>query len=158
MLKLYSKITILLIITSSLTLTNCRRDDGDVIPDVYINFTINIYSDPEFIELKIPGNSEVVSHTSVGKTSLGYDDNGVIIYNTGEGFFAFDRTCTHDFPDESVAVELVSHGSTVKCPVCGSVYVLPSDGLPTLDGPAIYPLKNYSTYFNPNTGQLQVYN
>jgi Rieske Fe-S protein len=159
MYKSNSKIIKLSIITLSFILIlGCRKDDGDVIPDVYVNITINILTDPEFVELKAPGNSEIVTHSSVGLTSLGNNDNGIIIYNAGDGFYAFDRTCTHDFPGESIAVELVDHGSTAKCPVCGSVYVLPSDGLPTLDGPAIYPLKNYSTYYNPNTGELQVYN
>ncbi len=159
MIKIYPKIIIFFIITFSCNLfEGCRKDDGDVIPDVYVNITINVLTDPEFIELRAPGNSEIVSHSSVGLTTLGYKNNGLIIYNAGDDFYAFDRTCTHEFPDENIAVELVDHGGTAVCPVCGSVYVLPSDGLPTLDGPAIYPLKSYSTYYNPNTGQLQIYN
>ncbi len=136
--------------------SSCERYEQHPIPSVYVNFTINILYDPEFMRLQAQDNSMVITNNMLGILALGYNNNGVIVYNAGDKFYAFDRTCPYDYP-ENVVVE--SNGSNMAtCPVCGSVFVFPSMGAPTTDGPATFPLKEYKAYYNPNTGDLNVFN
>ncbi len=98
----------------------------------------------------------VITNNTLGVLNLGYNNNGVIVYNAGGEFYAFDRTCPYDYP-VSIIVES-DQSSTATCPECGSIFVLPSLGNPTVDGPATFPLKEYKTLYNPNNGDLTVFN
>lgn len=138
--------------------SSCEKQQQHPVPSAYANFSINILTDPEFIRLNVPGNSMEILNYMVGAFTLGYDNNGVIVYNAGDGeFHAFDRTCPYDMP-LSIAVETDGTSLYVTCPECGTEYVLPSMGNPTLDGPGIWPLREYKAFFNENTGILNVYN
>jgi hypothetical protein len=106
------------------------------------------------------GNSMEITNHPNGNPTIGYDNNGIIVYNNGdeyETYYAFDRTCPNDLP-ESVAVSLDDSKATATCPKCGSVFVLPSEGLPSSGSVSKHALKKYRTYFNPNTGELIISN
>jgi hypothetical protein len=137
--------------------SSCEKQQQHPVPSAYANFSINLQTDPEFIRLAVPGNSMVINNYTVGASTLGFDNNGVIVYNAGDGeFYVYDRTCPYDMP-KSIAVE--SDGQVfAKCPECGTEYVLSSFGNPTIDGPGIWALKEYKAYYNVNTDVLQVYN
>lgn len=155
-----SKIVHFLLTLVLLAIFSAKCDNGDrfQFPVTYINVSINILTDPEFISLMSAGISQEIIYHPNGDVSIGYDNNGIIIYNSGDDrelFYAFDRTCPHDLP-ESVAIE--SDGSSATCPTCGSVFVFPSLGQPSIGSPSKYFLKKYKTYYNPNTGLLQITN
>jgi hypothetical protein len=97
---------------------------------------------------------EITNHPN-GDATIGYDNNGIIIYNNGDMFYAFDRTCPNDLPS---SVPISCDGSLATCPVCKSVYVLPSEGLPSTGSLAKYYLKSYYTSYNKNTGVLHISN
>ncbi len=114
--------------------------------------------DPEFYFLQTQGSSAIIESFTIGALSLGYNNNGVIIYNEGfNEFVAFDCTCPFDLPS-NVSVELSEIDGVATCPVCSSQYVFQSMGVPTLDSPAKWPLKEYNTFYNPNTGDLIISN
>ena len=137
---------------------SCKPEERHPIPEVYVNFTINILSDPEFYSLRTPGNSAVITNSTLGYLSLGYSNSGVIVYNAGDGeFFAFDRTCPHDIP-KIVVVQIEPAGIYAECPECGSMFVLPSMGYPSIGSPSKWPLKEYSAIYNPNTGEIYITN
>lgn len=142
----------------SLFSIQCNDKEKFDFPVVYMNASLNIFTDAEFLSLRGAGNSmEITSHPN-GDASIGYDNNGIIIYNTGderEMFYVFDRTCPYDLPN---SVSIVSNGNSGKCPVCGSSYVYPSEGQPALGSISPYFLKKYKAYYNPNTGLLQITN
>jgi hypothetical protein len=137
--------------------SSCDKAQQQPIPNVYVNFTINILTDPEFISLQAQGNSKTITSTILGYQSLGYNNNGVIVYNAGsDEFYAFDCTCPYDYPN---SIKVNSDGDGVAtCPQCKSKYILQSSGMPTTQGPATFPLKEYKAIYNPNTGELLVYN
>ena len=106
--------------------SSCKREEQHPVPDVYINFTINLQTDPEFFRLRTQGNSVIIHNTTIGTLSLGFNNNGVLVYNNGDGeFFAFDCTCPYDLP-KNVAVELSNVTGIAVCPACHSEYVLAS--------------------------------
>jgi hypothetical protein len=144
------------IVLASLSLS-CEKAIQQPIPNVYVSFTINILSDPEFIMLQAQGNSIIITNNTIGAQTLGYNNNGVIIYNAGgDSFFAFDCSCPFDYPNN---FKVTTDGDGVAfCPKCKSQYVLQSSGIPTTAGPATVPLKEYKATYNPNTGDLSVYN
>jgi hypothetical protein len=138
--------------------SSCIKNKDSEFPYVPVNFTINVFTDPEYLMLQAQGNTEFVTNTELGYTNLGYGNNGVIVYNEGSGkFLAFDATCPYDLP-EITAVKLTETSGVVECPKCKSRYVLPGYGMPTVSGPATYPLHEYNAYFNPNTGELLISN
>jgi hypothetical protein len=140
-------ITFLICVTFLFATSSCSKSKYDVIPDVYVDFTIS-FSDPQFWNISTAGTSAIVTSTNIaGQVSVGYDDNGVIIYNTASGYYAFDRTCPNCYKNGglSIAVEIGDLDIYAVCPECKTKYVLPSSGTPTSEGPGEYILKNYHT-------------
>lgn len=148
-----SKISIFLILlTLTLILSSCNKKN-DVIPDVYVNFDINLL-DVLFSNLSVFGGSVAVdSHTNNwGTGAAGYDGNGIIICCGIDEFYAYDRTCPHDYVvnSQSVKVNIDPGNSTIAiCPKCGTKYGLTVGGTPA-SGIGRYPLKNYRTSFQGN--------
>jgi len=137
---------------------SCKRNKEDDFPYVPVNFTINLQYDPQYIMLQAQGNAQLITNLEFGLSMLGYGNNGVIVYNAGgEEFLAFDATCPFDLPVIS-AVEISETIGVVTCPRCKSRYMLPGFGMPTKNGPAVYPLHEYKAYYNPNTGDLSIRN
>jgi nitrite reductase/ring-hydroxylating ferredoxin subunit len=148
-----SKIVIFLILlTLPVILTSCNKKN-DVIPDIYVNFTLNL-NDPEFVSLSGFGGSVAVdSHTNNwGTAAAGYDGNGIIICFGVDEFYAYDRTCPHDYVVNSLSVKVnidPGNSTIAVCPKCGTKYGLTVGGTPA-SGIGRYPLKNYRTSFQGN--------
>jgi nitrite reductase/ring-hydroxylating ferredoxin subunit len=146
---LKAKIIIFLItVLTAVSLNSCKKSKYDVIPDVYVDFYINL-NDPEFFDLNAPMNYKIITSktNNWGSNSGGYNDNGIIVYRLTDEFYAYDRTCPHDFAVNSKSIKLNIDGIYAVCPECGTTYALPSFGTPA-SGIGRYPLKNYKTSFN----------
>jgi nitrite reductase/ring-hydroxylating ferredoxin subunit len=133
---------------SILLLNTCKSTNNDVIPDVYVDFTIDLL-DPEFVNLTVIGNSDTVdaSTNNWGYRSAGYDDNGIIIYSGPDEYYAYDRTCPYDFAVNDLSVKVKIDFTVAVCPICGTKYALSAYGTP-LSGVGKYQLKNYKTSFD----------
>ncbi|MBN1198908.1 MAG: hypothetical protein JXA23_06130 [Bacteroidales bacterium] len=134
-----------LIIISVLVFASCKKENEQpVIPEVYVNFSINPNS-TEYLELTHPGGFVTVTG--------GY--RGIILYRImTDEFLAYERTCPWDPWEEGARIELDVTGTIAKCPVCGSQYII-TDGSP-ISGPSVYLLKQYHTLYDGNL--LYVYN
>ncbi len=147
---LSSKLRIFLIICIfSLLQYACNNEKNDVIPDVLVDFYIDL-NDPEFFNLNAIGNFVYINRSTnnMGYKASGFDDNGIIIYRSqNDEFIALDRTCPHDYILDGSSIAVDAEGIYAECPECGSTYALPSFGTP-VSGPSKYPLKMYRTSFN----------
>jgi nitrite reductase/ring-hydroxylating ferredoxin subunit len=149
----YSKIRFFLITVALVfTFSSCNKKN-DVIPDIYVNFTFNL-NDPQFVNLTGFGGSVTVdSHTNNwGTAAAGYDGNGIIICSGNEEFYAYDRTCPHDYTVNSLSIKVnidPSNSTIAICPKCGTKYGLTVGGTPA-SGIGRYPLKNYRTSLQGN--------
>ncbi len=146
-----SKIRFFLItLTLTLALGSCNKKN-DVIPDVYVDFTLDI-NDPEFVNLSSIGGAVAVgSYTNNwGRGAAGYAGDGIIIARGVDEFYAYDRTCPYDYAlDEStvkVNIDITGFAKAL-CPKCSTSYELISFGTPA-SGIGRYPLKNYKTSFD----------
>jgi nitrite reductase/ring-hydroxylating ferredoxin subunit len=149
------QIFLLLLVFAFIT-SSCKKSKYDVIPDVYIDFYLDL-NDPEFFNLGALGNSVLVNANTnnLGEPAAGYNGNGIIIYSGPDEFYAYDRTCPHDFVTSGLSIKVNVDGIYAQCPKCGTKYALPANGTPS-SGPGRYPLKNYKTSF---TGQyIHVWN
>ena len=140
----------LIIITFALGLSFCNKKN-DVIPDVYVDFYIDI-NNPQFVDLSALGGSVTVDAktNNLGYDAAGFDGNGIIIYRGPDEFYAYDRTCPHDYTvnDLSIKVNIdISSSLYAICPRCSTSYSLPAGGTPA-SGIGRYPLKNYKTSFD----------
>ena len=138
-------------------LGSCTKDELDVIPDVIIDFYIDL-TDPLFFDLNAIANHVLIDRNTNnwGYTAAGFDDNGIIVYRAqADEFMAYDRTCPYDYAVKGSSIQVDVDGIYAVCPECDSHFALPSFGSPT-SGPSNYPLKLYKTSF---TGQfVHVYN
>jgi nitrite reductase/ring-hydroxylating ferredoxin subunit len=145
-----SKIVIFLILlASTVLLTSCKKSKYDVIPDVYVDFTMDL-NDPEFFVLNAIGNSVVITSTTNnwGPRAAGYDNNGIIVYKSYEDEFnAYDRTCPYDYAVNGLSTKINVDFTIALCPRCSTTYALSAFGTP-ISGPGKYPLKNYKTSFS----------
>ena len=135
-----------------LALASCNKKN-DVIPDTYVNFTLNL-NDPEFVNLSGFGGSVTVDSrtTNWGQGAAGYDGNGIIICFGVEEYYAYDRTCPHDYVVNSLSIKVnidPTNSTIAVCPKCGTKYGLTVGGTPA-SGVGRYPLKNYKTSFQGN--------
>jgi nitrite reductase/ring-hydroxylating ferredoxin subunit len=133
---------------SAFALSSCDKAVNDVIPDVYVDFTIDLM-DPEFVNLSVIGISDTIDAltNNWGYRSAGYDGNGIIIYSGPDEYFAYDRTCPHDYEVNSLSIKVKIDFTVAECPECGTKYALSAYGTP-ISGPGKYPLKNYNTSFD----------
>jgi nitrite reductase/ring-hydroxylating ferredoxin subunit len=140
-----------------LVLSSCKSSDNDIIPDVFVDFTIDLL-DPEFVNLSAIGNSDTIdaSTHNWGYRSAGYDNNGIIIYSGPGEYFAFDRTCPHDYAVNDLSIKVKIDFAVAVCPVCGTQYALSAYGTP-ISGVGKYQLKNYKTSFD-NDRYIRVWN
>lgn len=150
----YSKLKFFfLIILLQILPQNCEKDSCDVIPDTYISLSLNM-----IIYNLAPTQSIKLTNTMAGVASLGYNNNGIIIYcNNEDEYFAYDRTCTYNI-NENIPVEPVNNFMFAECPRCSSRYQLWYSGFPTEQSVSRCPLKQFRTTFNPNTNILYIYN
>lgn len=135
----------------------CDQDSCDVIPDVRVEFTINMYT-PPYNTLQAVGNSlEIPVNKSL--YAGGYNNNGVIVHRRLiDEFQAYDRTCTFNHGG-SVAVEISKDNPLIAiCPECDSKFYLSSGGIPSDDSKAPCPLKNYNADFYEAVNEVSVYN
>jgi len=148
---LFSKIRLFLFILSLTVFINSCNKKNDVIPDVYVSFNLDLL-DPEFVNLNALGGSVTVNSrtNNIGTGAAGYNGNGIIVTRGVDEFYAYDRTCPHDYllNELSVQVNIDNTGfARAVCPQCGTVYELMSFGTPGA-GIGKYPLKNYKTSFD----------
>ncbi len=150
----YSKLKIFfLIVLFHLLPVKCEKESCDVVPDTYVNISLNMV-----LFNLAPTQSMVINNTIAGVSSLGYNNNGIIIYcNSDDEYFAYDRTCTYHI-SESIPVEDPGNFMYAVCPVCSSRYQLWYSGFPSDESVSQCPLKQYKTAFNPNTNILYIYN
>jgi nitrite reductase/ring-hydroxylating ferredoxin subunit len=143
-----SKIILFLITMAlAITLSSCNKNRNDVIPDVYVNFILNL-DDPQFVTLNAMGGSDTVdAHTNNwGSEAAGFNGNGIIIYRGPDEFYAYDRTCPHDYAVNGLSIKVKIDFILAVCPKCGTTYSLAAFGTPA-SGIGRYPLKNYRTSF-----------
>ena len=109
-----SKVRFFLFPVLFLALISCSKDKNDVIPYTYVNFTLNLY-DPQFTNDLNPifGSVIINANTNNWPYSGGFNDNGIIIFNGGDQFYAYDRTCPYDYATD---------GSSFKVVVVDQVY------------------------------------
>jgi nitrite reductase/ring-hydroxylating ferredoxin subunit len=148
--RISQKVILVLIILSGVFLTSCNKDEGDVIPDVYVDFTLDLL-DPEFAGLSVIDASDTVdaSTNNWGNRAAGFDNNGIIIYRGPEEFYAYDRTCPYDYAVNGLSIKVVIDFAIAVCPECGTTYSLSTFGVPS-SGVGNYSLKNYKTSFDGN--------
>jgi nitrite reductase/ring-hydroxylating ferredoxin subunit len=134
---------------SSVGLFSCGKANNEVIPYAPVDFTIDLL-DPEFVNLSVIGISDTIdaSTNNWGFRSAGYDGNGIIIYSGPDEYYAYDRTCPHDFAVNGLSVRVrINQSAVAVCPQCGTQYALSVYGTP-ISGLGKYPLKNYKTNFD----------
>lgn len=136
----------------AICLASCERNKNDVIPDTYVNFILDL-NDPEFVALSsFYGYVYINSNTNNwGQKAAGYNNNGIIIFAGFDEFYAYDRTCPHDYAVNGLSIKVnVKDGIYAQCPQCKTTYALTNFGTPTSDTIGRYPLKNYRTILNGN--------
>ena len=122
-----------------------------MIPTTHVDFRISI-NDPQFVDLISIGGSVTVNRATnnIGQGAAGFDDNGIIIHSGANEYFAYDRTCPHDYTldGSSIQVNIDPDNSLFAiCPKCSTSYALPAGGTP-YSGVGRYPLKNYRANFD----------
>lgn len=130
----------------------CAEELEDVVPDV----PVNVYLQLIHYNLS-PASSIIVTNQMVSAVSLGYDNNGLVVYRDISEFYAYDRTCPYHV-EKSIPVVLSGNPLYAECPDCGSRFQLWFNGFPSDSGPSKYPLKQYQTTYYPNSNTLHIYN
>jgi nitrite reductase/ring-hydroxylating ferredoxin subunit len=109
--------------------SGCAKEDTGL-PNVFVDFRV-FMNDPNYFALNGPGGFAFVDNQGIA---------GVVIYNTGYGFRAFDR-CSTVNPEERCAVELDETGLSLVDPCSGAKFDL-ATGIPT-KAPAEKLLRQY---------------
>jgi nitrite reductase/ring-hydroxylating ferredoxin subunit len=115
-----------------LLLVACVKNDGSLVPDVYVNFSIPI-NDPTISALNSPGGAVVIN---------GHGVAGLVIYRRADGMYmAYDR-CSTVNPEQKCQIVLDDPNLTATDPCSGAKYSM-YDGAP-VKAPAKRSLKQYN--------------
>ena len=150
-----TKLKIIIILIAALTtvsLISCKKSKNNIIPDVYVDFTIDL-NDIIFRDLNAITNHVIVTYqtNNWGGRSAGYDSSGIIVYRSNlDQFYAYDRTCPYDYEVNGLPIKVNVDFISAICPKCSTYYSLEAGGTPS-SGPGRYPLKNYKTSFDGQT-------
>jgi nitrite reductase/ring-hydroxylating ferredoxin subunit len=151
-LRLISKIRFFFIAaTFVIAVCSCNRKN-DVIPDVFVSFSLSI-NDPQFPGLTSFGGVALVNSrtNNLGSQAGGFNGNGIIVFAWVDNeFYAYDRTCPHDYVENGLSIKVnidPTNSTNAICPECGTNYALTAGGTPS-KGIGRYPLKNYRTSFD----------
>ncbi|WP_442787937.1 Rieske (2Fe-2S) protein [Flavobacterium suncheonense] len=129
-------------------LSACNKDDGMVndnnpyLPSYSVNKTINLGL-PAYSNLQFAGNSVFISGADAGI-------RGIIVFNTGSGFTAFDAACPNQALSSCSTMQI--NGAMAVCPCDDKQYSLfygTSQGMP-------YPMRRYNVEVNGNS--LTIFN
>jgi hypothetical protein len=136
--------TVLLTVFFAMVQTSCNKEGKEQVPNVYVNFMIDIGTG-QYTELQLIGGWVYV----IG----GY--RGIILRrNSLEEIVALDRTSTYK-PETLGTQVVVGSDQLTAVDTAGGMKYLLMDGT-VIEGPVSTPLKRYRTTFNGNT--LHVYN
>lgn len=132
----------------AITLISCNKNKNDAIPYTYVNFILDL-NDPQFVNLNAMGGSDTIDArtNNWGTGAAGFAGNGIIIYRGPNEFYAYDRTCPHDYAVNGLSIKVNIDFTLAVCPKCGTSYALAAFGTPA-SGIGRYPLKNYRTSFD----------
>jgi nitrite reductase/ring-hydroxylating ferredoxin subunit len=133
------------------SISSCKKSKNDVIPDVYVDFTLDLL-DPEFIILNTFGETVTINENTnnFGLRAAGFAGNGIIVHSGVDEFYAYDRTCPNEYAEDGSAVKIdvdKTNSLYAVCPICKTKYGLSINGTP-VEGVGRYPLKNYKTSFD----------
>jgi len=133
--------SVILIAVVSIGFSGCNKDkvnnNNPYLADYNFSFQINMNL-PLYSNLQFAGNSVKVDEFGAG-------NRGIIVFNSGSGFYAFDGAC----PNQALSScsTLIVSGSTATCPCDDAIYSLFNGQAPGKE----YPLKQYRTEVNGTT-------
>ena len=132
-------------------MVSCKGDSEDIIPNVRFSAQINL-DDPEY-----SGWSTFIVKPDGLNPRVGI--NGVAVFRFSDlEYYAFDLMCTHEH--ETAGYFFVERKEkddfTMKCPECGSEFLISTEYGSVLKGPAAWPLKKYKTSVSGN--YLRIWN
>lgn len=134
-LPMHMKLRVIALTTIALSIASSCDDSGGVNPIPYVFVHEDIY----LKDLRYQALQQTGGH-------IYFDDagfRGLIIYNDGSGYRAFDRACTFDPRSECTPIEVDASTLFMVHSCCGSVFGF--DGEPT-SGPATFRLMEYTTF------------
>jgi hypothetical protein len=121
------KVPAVLILSILWIVSGCGKNDCALVPSVNVLERISLVEHPQLL---IPGQSAVLNRGGVA---------GLIVYNTGKGYIAYDRMSTAE-QSSNCAVEVEAGSPIAKDPCSGATYIL-SNGSPA--AVASCPLRAY---------------
>lgn len=128
-----------------LFISSCNRSSNQMpyAPvDVYINTSLPAYS-----------NLQIIG----GWVYISGGNDGIIAYRQSyEVIVAYERRCTYQLPNSCGSGVVDSTNFYVECACDGTKYSI-FDGS-VIEGPAPYSLYQYRASFDPNSGQLHIFN
>lgn len=125
---------------------SCAKEEKPILPYVKVNVIIS-FNDPEYIQITNPTTAIKVKHYN--GLPVGFLGNGIIVFNSGLDYYAFDASCTNN--DHSSL--MLSDQIYAVCDKCKTKYSLITgfaEGNPSLR------LQRYSTMISGNN--LSIYN
>jgi len=140
----FVKVLFLVFLITVLVISSCNENNNyHGIPDVYVNFSINLLL-PLYSNLNNIGGSYLYENE-------GY--KGVIVYhNLDDTYLALEAACTYHPLEDCGKICIDQSGIFLRCgkysgadfiECCASHYDMTGN---VIQGPAIYPLKQYFAY------------
>lgn len=126
---------------------SCKKDESnDEIPNVHVDFTMNLNL-PEYFPLTAPGGWMYVTGGV----------KGIVIYRlTLNDFFAIERNCSYQPANGNRVSVDTTNTAFLRDDACGSKFNMINGGS-VENGPATRPLKRYNATYD-GSSMLHVYN
>ena len=130
--KIFLLLTILILISGCSE--NNTRSNNPFLPDYAFSISIDTNL-PLYSSLQFAGNVMIIDQPNAGI-------RGIILYNSGSGYLAYDAACPNQFLASCSTLKLT--GIEITCPCDDAKYSIFNGTSPGLQ----YPLKQYRTEVN----------
>jgi hypothetical protein len=153
------------ILTFSMFMDSCVKDNGDEVPYVYLNLALGLSTDLAHLGVMetatiTPDNNGLgvirFSNPQYPVIPLGpgqiLNGNGLIIYRRDiHQYEVYDITCTFQAQVDYCSLERnADFDGVFDCPCCDSRFLYNSDGYYAIEGPAAMPLRRYPAFIQAN--------
>jgi len=154
------------ILAFSFILGSCEKDNGDVVPYVYLNLSLGLSTDLAHLGVSqtatiTPDNNGLgvirFSNPQYPEVALGLgqilNGNGLIIYRKDFiNYEVYDITCTFKAQTDYCALQRnPDYEGIFDCPCCNSRFIYDGQGFLVIEGPAAAPLKRYPAFTRANS-------
>ena len=139
------------LILLTILLLGCTESEEQIIPNVSFSGTLNM------MQADYNSKNSFTTRVDMSGRPLGFA--GVVVYRlTKDTYYVYDQICPYEKSVGSLVIIPKGESDKVRCPTCGSEFLLSGGYGDVIKGPSKHQLKVYQNRYEPGNDYLSIWN